>query len=221
MDGGMWGAIAQSGTDMMQTGASFANMMQQHKWANEAASDQQNFAQFMANTTYRRAVRDMELAGLNPVLAVDRGGAPVPSVGQAGVPNVGIQTPKFSAKNVQEARQMDESLALLRAARQKTEHEAQTARYEAIASEAMPTRAWWQAESEAERWRQLRASVGLVDAQTAQTEAVTGRTRLDTELMSTNLPSAKALEELYTDYPWLRKFSQAVKDIVGNKPKEF
>lgn len=213
MDGGMWGAIAQSGTDMMQTGASFANMMQQHKWANQAASDQQNFAQFMANTTYRRAVRDMELAGLNPVLAVDRGGAPVPSVGQAAVPNVGIQTPKFSAKNVQEARQMDESLALLRAAREKTEHEAQSARYEALAAEASPTRAWWQAESEAERWRQLRASVGLVDAQTAQTQALTNRTRLDTELMGTQMPSAKALEELYTRYPWLRMFGATMQEL--------
>lgn len=60
----------------------------QHSWAKQASSDAQNYAQYMANTVYRRAVRDLQLAGLNPMLAYTQGGNPAPVVGQTDVPHI-------------------------------------------------------------------------------------------------------------------------------------
>lgn len=49
------------------------------QFSHNEAGLQQAFQQQMANTTWQRGVRDMQAAGLNPMLAYSQGGAPSPS----------------------------------------------------------------------------------------------------------------------------------------------
>ena len=49
----------------------------------EQAAIQRNWLAEMSNSAYQRAVKDLEKAGLNPILAYSQGGASVPSVSAA------------------------------------------------------------------------------------------------------------------------------------------
>lgn len=51
-----------------------------HQYDVENMKMQQDYESAMANTSYQRAVSDMQAAGLNPMLAYQQGGAAVPSV---------------------------------------------------------------------------------------------------------------------------------------------
>lgn len=58
----------------------------------EQAAIQRNWLAEMSNSSYQRAVKDLQAAGLNPILAYSQGGASVPSVTAAsGVTSAGAQ----------------------------------------------------------------------------------------------------------------------------------
>jgi len=56
----------------------FLGQQQANSASSDAANQQMQFQQSMSNTSYQRAVKDMEAAGLNPMLAYSQGGASAP-----------------------------------------------------------------------------------------------------------------------------------------------
>lgn len=56
----------------------FLGQQQANSASSDAAAQQMQFQQSMSNTSYQRAVKDMEAAGLNPMLAYSQGGASAP-----------------------------------------------------------------------------------------------------------------------------------------------
>lgn len=57
----------------------FGSAAKERQYNAEQAQIQRNWQEYMSNTSYQRAVKDMEAAGLNPALAFQNGGASTPS----------------------------------------------------------------------------------------------------------------------------------------------
>lgn len=68
---------------LLMGGSSIIGNVLSARMTNEAnqsmVNQQQNFQETMSNTSYQRAVQDMKLAGINPMLAATNGGASTPS----------------------------------------------------------------------------------------------------------------------------------------------
>lgn len=176
-----------------QVGAqhAFMDRANDHQWSMFQASSE--FNREMANTAYQRGMRDMEKAGLNPILAFKQGGASAPTMspgssamGSAGLPggatarmeNVmsgAVQSAMQGARLVQEVQQqaanIDQTRAQTDLAReQATQVSAQGAlqRAQAITEGVRPDLIRQQAELYGAQTQTERRRPALVDGQTAQ-----------------------------------------------------
>lgn len=68
-----------TGGGLLSAGASLLGGLTANQSNQDIASRQMEFQQQMSNTSYQRAVKDMQAAGLNPMLAYSQGGASTPS----------------------------------------------------------------------------------------------------------------------------------------------
>ena len=85
--------------------------------ANEAneriAQENRDFQERMSNTSYQRAMSDMQRAGLNPMLAFRQGGSSTPSGAVAQMGNVGAAGVQGYANSAQGAKTLSETRNLI------------------------------------------------------------------------------------------------------------
>lgn len=88
------GAVGSIGSAIIGGGASIWGGHEANKQSLSSARDQMAFQERMRDTAYQSAVKDMEKAGINPMLAYIKGGSAVPSGASYSAQNTMAEIPK-------------------------------------------------------------------------------------------------------------------------------
>lgn len=199
---GMLGGMMtnQSNQDIAQTNSAFN--AEQAQLNREFQADQVNKAEQyqteMSNTSYQRSVKDMQAAGLNPMLAYMKGGASTPSISPA----------SGSTAQAQGAVMQNPALALSSAARDVASASQANASVSQIDATVDKIKA--ETENLPDEGRRLRATVWLLKEQAdtayqkGQTEvevrkqiaATIDKLRKETKLMDFDVQAAESLDNI-------------------------
>ena len=111
MLGGIVKAITSPVASLIGSGLSFIGGQAQNAASAQAAREQMDFQREMSDTSYQRQVKDLEAAGINPMLVTKLGGASTPPGAMPSFVNPGLMAAQsFSAmQSSQAAKQQAET----------------------------------------------------------------------------------------------------------------
>lgn len=113
-----WGPALAAGASILSGGLGFLGSRSANKKAIQMSREQMAFQERMSSTAYERATNDMRRAGLNPMLAYQKGGASTPAGAQPNIRNE-LEGAANSARNMSDkvlmARTAEQNLSNARA----------------------------------------------------------------------------------------------------------
>lgn len=120
------GFFSGLGSALIGGAANLLGGVLQNNSAKSQAREQMAFQENMSNTSYQRAMEDMRLAGLNPILAAKTGGASTPSGAAAPIENVvgpAVNSALQTRMNVEQVNNLATQNEQIRASTKKTQAE--------------------------------------------------------------------------------------------------
>lgn len=124
-DGGLFDDIFDGiGGALIGGGLGFLGGERARRQTAASTREQMRFQEYMASTSYQRAMEDMRQAGLNPMLAYQQGGAATPG----GASYTASDTISPAVASAMAVRRANQEQKVMRATEQKTKAETHTAR---------------------------------------------------------------------------------------------
>lgn len=231
--GGLIGGVTSlfkgiTGGDILDAGMSLLGMNKAESGQEEAnavnvamARENREFQREMSSTAYQRATKDMQAAGLNPMLAYSQGGASTPT-GGVGNPVINRQAAGIeAATKIAGATQATSSAELMRAEAERVRKETalkdielqkQTRLYgdgakwweraadaDLFDREAKQEISAWQTRLTRDEWNLLQERIKNAVEEGHRLRANTGNLKVDNALKNLEIPVAKAAAKYATE----------------------
>lgn len=214
---GLLGSVAGASAGPLSEGMSGIAQYQASKHERNIAWKRQQQWELIAPSL---RVAGLRAAGLNPVLAATQGmsggGSHVATASPGGKPHFDKGVVGAAVSSAKQMQAMDAQVHILK---QQALQENEKTRQAVIGTNVQEKFSEASAKAELsviqEQFLNLVAQRGLSGARTLESEQARLRIGVDRMLMEMGVPSARAMEELYTKYPWLRQVQGALGGGIG------
>lgn len=220
MLGGLVKAITSPVASLIGSGLSFLGGQAQNAASAEAAARQMEFQKEMSDTSYQRQIKDLQAAGINPMLVTKLGGASTPPGAMPSFVNPGLMAAQsFSALQSSQAakqqaetaeRMTDEQIKNVNAMTEKIKEEIKNIPLEGRRLEEMTYMLWNQAKLlGSQNWNQREIEQQII--------ATTRKLLAETDLIKLDIQAAQQLDNLGREVKQLEPIVNILKGLIGRR----
>lgn len=205
---------------LIAAGATLLGGHLQNQASARAAREQMQFQEEMSNTSYQRQIKDLEAAGINPMLVTKLGGASTPPgampsfINPAAMASQSFSAAQSSAAAMKQAetaeRMTDEQIKNVNAMTEKIKEEIKNVPLEGERLKEMAFMLWNQAKLlGSQNWNQREIEQQII--------ATTKKVIAETDLIKFDIQAAQQLDNLGREVKQLEPIVNIIKAIIGRR----
>lgn len=190
-------------------------VMANEQWqrSKHVANRQMASAQFLAENQPSWAVEGLRKAGLNPILAATRGFPGAEFAPRSPAPSTPTSDLGRISSSAAQLAKLSPEMRMLSETTRRIGNEADAAFYDVGFSQSRAEGEYQRTLQDEKRVQQVDKMIQLLEEQIRATAAGTRRTTADAQLIEAEIPSAKAAEGMYKEFPELRMLRELIKSV--------